>query len=96
MSQQELTFGDKAQPKYTYEIVVQIRDAQGNPTGKTKSFSSDYPDKISNFWHRMHGKPKRKRRKEGALPKGKEADKLAKEAGQYAKSKQQKRDNKES
>jgi hypothetical protein len=68
-----------------FEIVVQIRDAEGNPTGRTKSYSTDNPDKLAQFWNNMRGRPKRKKKKKtnhDKLPKGKDADKLAQTIGE--------------
>lgn len=85
MKKKKLQLGNK--PTRTFEIVVQLRDRKGNPTGRTKSFSHDNPAKIAEFWNRMRGRPKRKRKinKNAPLPKGKEADKIAQDMAGYAK-----------
>lgn len=43
---------DSAQPRFEprFEIVLQIRDGNGQPTGKTKSLKSDHANEISNFY----------------------------------------------
>lgn len=47
-----------------FEIVIDVLDSQGIPTGKKKSFSSDHANKIYSFWfrHRGHGKKRHKDR----------------------------------
>lgn len=35
-----------------FELVVQIRDQQGNPTGKTKIYSTESPEEIGSTWER--------------------------------------------
>ena len=47
-----------------FEIVVQVRDNLGNPTGKTKSFSSDEPEQIEDFYQRNVGNFKTKNKKD--------------------------------
>lgn len=44
------------------EITVQIRDKNGNPTGKTKSFSSEEGGKLSSFYEKQKFRKPRKRR----------------------------------
>ena len=43
---------------HTFEIVLLIRDADGNPTGKKKYFASDHASEICDFFNRFQGKPK--------------------------------------
>lgn len=38
-----------------FELVIQIRDRLGNPTGKTKSFKTDNAEELDNFWERNIG-----------------------------------------
>ena len=45
------------------EIVVQIRDKNGKPTGKTKSVMSDNPSSISDFYNKQKGKKRKKKNK---------------------------------
>ena len=35
-----------------FELVIALRDSMGNPTGKTKSFTTDFPDELDMFWLR--------------------------------------------
>ena len=86
----QLEFGKDSQETRTFGITVQIRDAQGNPTGRTKTFYHDHPDKLSDFYHRHRGKPKRK--KKGKAAKSKDVDKILKDVAEYAENKQTKRD----
>lgn len=38
-----------------FELVIQVRDRLGNPTGKTKSFTTDNAEQLDNFWERNVG-----------------------------------------
>lgn len=38
-----------------FELVIQIRDRLGNPTGKTKSFFTDDAEELEKFWERNVG-----------------------------------------
>ena len=60
-------------PKADFEIVLQHRDKQGNPTGKLACFSSDNSNEIADFYERHEalmkaiqnkGKGKRRNKKE--------------------------------
>jgi len=64
-----------------FEIVLDIKDSQGNPTGKRKSYSSDDPYKIWKFWMQYQGKPKRRKKKTSPdkLPSATQADKILKD-----------------
>ena len=42
-----------------FELVLITRDSHGNPTGK-KSYITDSPYKLSQFYDRNRGKPKKK------------------------------------
>jgi len=46
-----ITF-EEVQPHHKFEICVQVRDNLGNPIGKTKCFSSDDADKVSDFYNK--------------------------------------------
>jgi len=60
-----------------YEIVLYIKDAKGNPTKKRKSYATDNPYKLWQFWMRHQGKPKRRR--SNKIPTAQEAEKILKE-----------------
>ena len=62
----------------SFELVIEILDSQGNPTGKRKSYGSDDADKVSNFWQRNKGNYKKKKKKTQTATK-EEADKILKE-----------------
>ena len=69
------TAGDK-----TFEVSLVIKDADGNPTNQRKSFASDDPVKVWQFFNRFQGKPKRKKRKDKSKPTTKEdAEKILSE-----------------
>lgn len=70
----------------TFEINLLVRDSNGNPTGRRKSFATDDSGKLWEFWMKHQGRPKRKprskkKRIESAkqLPKAQEADKILNE-----------------
>ena len=72
----------------TLELVVQIRDAMGVPTGRTKSFITDSPEQLDNFWQRNGGKPIKKKKRKTAkkkefIPTAKEAEGILKEVSSY-------------
>ncbi len=45
-----------------FEIVIAIRDKDGNPTGKKKSLSSEKPEDLSNFVEKNRPRKKSRRR----------------------------------
>lgn len=63
------------EPSLTFELVVAVRDSQGNDTGKRKSYSSDSAYKIWEFWAKNVGNI-RTAGKKIKLPTEKEADKI--------------------
>lgn len=46
-----------------FELVLQIRDHSGNPTGKTKSFVTDSAEELDRYYERNNGMKKVKSRK---------------------------------
>jgi len=48
-----------------FEISVCVRDLEGNPTDKRKTFVSDYASEVEDFYQRHIGKPKDKKRTKG-------------------------------
>lgn len=79
----QLTLGQRNQnDNGTIEIVTQVRDVNGKSTGKTKSYTSDSPFKVWQFYMRNKGKPKKK--KEKGLPAGQDAAKLIQEVNENA------------
>jgi len=83
------------QDSKNFELVLCVKDAQGNPTGQRKVLRSDDAGAISDFYLKYQGKPRRNKRRTSAakseLPKGKAADKLAREASKYAEKQQAKK-----
>ena len=54
------------------EITVQVRDKNGNPTGKTKSFASEEAQNLSSFYEKQKfRKPKKRRKKKKVDSNGK-------------------------
>lgn len=46
-----------------FELVLQIRDHNGNPTGKTKSFVCDSAEELDKYYERNNGSKKKKKKK---------------------------------
>lgn len=46
-----------------FELVVQVRDKLGKPTGKTKTISTDSPEELDGFYERYNVASKKKRKK---------------------------------
>lgn len=64
------------------EINLIVRDSEGNPTGRRKSFRTNSPFKLWSFWARHQGRPKRKKnkpKKGEKLPTDQEAQKIMKD-----------------
>ena len=78
----ELKFISKTSP--AFELVVAVRDSVGEPTGKLKSYTTDSPMKLWQFYMRYQGKPKRKRKDKGVEGDKKSIDKLVKEMAEYS------------
>lgn len=47
-----------------FELVIQIRDSLGNPTGKTKSITTDKAEELDTFLQRNVGTVKNKNKNE--------------------------------
>lgn len=60
-----------------FELVLQIRDHHGDPTGRTKSYKTDSPYKLWKFYMSNSHKTKKKKRGE-RVPDKKEAEKILK------------------
>ena len=56
---------NKKENNSSFEITIQIRDKNGNPTGRTKTFGSDSCSETSNWFERQkpHKRKKKKRKK---------------------------------
>lgn len=57
----KLKIESREAPKF--ELVLQIRDNNGNPTGKTKSFITDNAEELDKYWQRNNGVKKGKKKK---------------------------------
>lgn len=53
-----INFEKYQSPKF--ELVLQVRDSLGNPTGKTKSLVTDSAEELDNFFLRNTGSTKKK------------------------------------
>tara|TARA_R110000824_G_scaffold89045_3_gene218585 strand:+ start:2845 stop:3048 length:204 start_codon:yes stop_codon:yes gene_type:complete len=60
---ENLHFNNNKNKKHTpVEITIQVRDHQGKPTGKTKSFGSDNFSELSVWYNKQSASKKRKKR----------------------------------
>jgi len=67
----------------TFELTLLVRDSQGNPTNKKKTFQGDSAEDLWKFYMGNKGKPRRNRSRnktpKDKLPNAKEADKIMKD-----------------
>lgn len=77
-----------------FEISLLMRDNFGKTTNIKRSFATDNPEELYNWYSRNSGHAKNKRRGGRAATKG-ESDKAVKEATSYADDKQQRKHNEE-
>lgn len=54
---------NKKENKSSVEIVLQVRDKNGNPTGKTKSFDAENCREAGSWYERQSPKKKKRKRK---------------------------------
>tara|TARA_Y100001938_G_C8030464_1_gene400350 strand:- start:314 stop:520 length:207 start_codon:yes stop_codon:yes gene_type:complete len=54
---------NSSQENSNIEIVLQVRDKNGNPTGRTKAFSSDNARGVSDFYNKQKVTKSKKRRR---------------------------------
>lgn len=60
---EELNFVRLASDEQPFEIEILVRDSEGNPTGKKKTFKTDNPHKLWEFYNRHQGRPKRRKKR---------------------------------
>ena len=58
-----INIGSEEKQEYQFELVIQVRDAQGNPTGKTKSFLTNKAEELESYYNRNSGRLKKKKKK---------------------------------
>jgi Tfp pilus assembly protein PilE len=58
-----INIGSEQKQDYQFELVIQVRDAQGNPTGKTKAFLTNKADELETYYNRNSGRLKKKKKK---------------------------------
>lgn len=80
-----LDIGANTKTNKTFELVLQVRDKDGAPTGKTKQYFTDDPVKLHRFFIRNSGWSKKKRKKADAAKSHKEVEHGLKEAENYTK-----------
>lgn len=73
----------------SFELTVIVRDASGQPTGRTKTIQTDDSHKLWEFWMRHKGRPRRKKKKRENVPNAKEADKIMTQMKDYIPKKKQ-------
>ncbi len=59
-----LSFDKDKKSQKKIEITIQVRDKNGKPTGKTKTFGSDTVSEISTWYDKQKPRKKRKRKRE--------------------------------
>lgn len=60
---ENLNFSKYASVEEPFEIEILVRDSEGNPTGQKKTFKTDNPHKLWEFYNRHQGRPKRRKNK---------------------------------
>lgn len=75
----------------SFELVMALRDKQGNPTGITKSFQTDDVSKLHEFWIRNSGQPKKKKKRNTDAATGNDVANAVKEAEHYTNNIREKR-----
>ena len=84
----KLTFDSQDQGK-EFGLTMQIRNAKGKPTGKTKTIHTNNSFQVWQFYQRYKSNLKRKKKKTNEkLPEGKDADKLAQKIAEETELKQ--------
>lgn len=58
-----INIGSDQKQEHQFELVIQVRDAQGNPTGKTKSFVTNRAEELESYYNRNSGRLKKKKKK---------------------------------
>ena len=61
----KLNFNNNSEDSPKIEIVLQVRDHNGNPTGKTRSYCSDDYSKASQWYSKQASKKRKKKKKKG-------------------------------
>lgn len=69
----------------TYELVLQVRDFEGRPTGKTKVFTTKNPEELESFWQRNTSATSKKRRRGGKSGKVSLQDQVARDIDKLTK-----------
>ena len=59
----KLNIGSNIKTPSIFELVIELKDKDGNPTGIKKSYQTNDASKLSDFWIRNNGIDKKKKRK---------------------------------
>lgn len=78
-----INIGSDQKQDYQFELVIQVRDAQGNPTGKTKSFLTNKAEELESYYNRNSGRLKKKKKKVEAATSEKQITEGLKEIAQH-------------
>ena len=79
----DLKLGSK-QPNKSFELVLQVKDRNGKSTGRTKSYSTEDPVSLHNWFVRNSPKTKKKKKVKAAKT-TKEVNEALTEAEQHTK-----------
>jgi len=59
----KLNFDTKETQKSSVEIILQVRDKNGNPTGKTKAYTGSNCRDMSDWYNKQNSNKKKRKRK---------------------------------
>lgn len=77
-----LNIGNFNKKEFDFELVILVRDRNGNPTGKKKYFGTNSPEELETIWIRNSMK-KKKKKKGGAAKTEKEIKVAIQEASAH-------------
>jgi len=79
-----INIGSKKEDKKNFEIVIELKDKEGNPTGVKKYYQTDDSSKLHQFWTRNTGSiKKKKKRKSEAISNKEDIKQALKEVDTY-------------
>lgn len=78
-----LAIGSEVRKSNRFELVVQVRDGEGSPTGRTKHFVTDNPEELEVLWNRNSSKVNKKKKKVAAAAKEYQVAEALKEANAH-------------
>jgi hypothetical protein len=78
-----INIGSEVRKTNRFELVVLVRDNEGLPTGKKKTFVTESPDELELLWNRNSGRVKKKRKKVNAAKTEKEIQTAVQEVSNH-------------